>query len=287
MTHPVREPDLGDDEALEILGSARIEPLGVLTEASNLTLLVELHHEDGRLTGHRAVYKPVRGERPLRDFPDGTLAGREVAAYLVSVAGGFDVVPPTVLRDGPLGPGSLQWWVDQEPERLADPTAGLVEVLEPQDLGERWLPVVPAQTEDGRRVVVAHADDPRLRSMAVLDVLLNNADRKAAHLTLDPADRLRGFDHGLCLHVEDKLRTVLWGWAGDPLLPAELELVGRLAGALDGDPALDGAALTDALSALLHADEVEALGARVDALLAEGTFPQPPHDRYPLPWPLW
>lgn len=289
MAHPVREPDLADAEALQILGTSRIEPVGVLTEASNLTLLVDLHDPDGEPTGHRAVYKPVRGERPLHDFPTGTLAGREVAAYLVSAAGAFDLVPPTVLRDGPAGPGSLQWWVDQVPERLADPTAGLVEVLEPQELGEWWLPVVPAQTEDGRRVVVAHADDPRLRSMALLDVILNNADRKAAHLTLDPADRLRGFDHGLSLHVDDKLRTVLWGWAGQQLSEAETSTVERLAQALGAGPGEgpDAAGLAHRLGDLLAPEEIEALLARLDQLLAAGTLPLPPDDRYPLPWPLW
>lgn len=285
----MRAPDLGEDEALEILRHARIEPVGTLTEASNLTLLVELHDDAGEPTGHRAVYKPVRGERPLRDFPDGTLAGREVAAYLLSAAGAFDIVPPTVLREGPLGPGSLQWWVDQEPERLADPTAGLVEVLAPEDLGEGWLPIVPAQTQDGHQVVIAHADDPRLRTMAVLDVVLNNADRKAAHLTLDPADRLRGFDHGLCLHEDDKLRTILWGWSGEALSDAELGAVDRLAGELGqgGDSGRGDPSLATRLADLLQGSEVEALAARLDALLAAGTFPSPPQERYPLPWPLW
>lgn len=278
------DPGLSDDEALAVLRGTVLEPLGVLTQASNLTLLVELREQDGGLTGHRAVYKPVRGERPLRDFPPGSLGAREAAAYLVSRAGGFDVVPPTVLRDGPLGPGSVQWWVDQEPERLADPSGGLVEVLTPDQLGPGWLAVVSGEDEDGGEVVVAHADDPGLRRMAVLDVLLNNADRKAAHLTLDPRGRLRGFDHGLCLHVDDKLRTVLWGWAGQPLVEEELELVDRLRAAMDpGAEGGAGAALLD----LLDPAEVEALRDRAQVLLATGRFPRPPGDRYPLPWPLW
>ncbi len=277
---PVRTPELTDDDAVEILTGARLEPVGVLTAASNLTLLVELHDAAGDLTGHRAVYKPRRGERPLADFPHGTLASREVASYLVSAAAGLDLVPPTVLRDGPLGPGSVQWWVDQTPERLADPAGGLVEILPATGLDERWLPVVDARTEEGEEVVVAHADDPRLRLMAVLDVVLNNADRKAAHLTLDPLGRLRGFDHGLCLHVQDKLRTVLWGWAGAPLAPPEVDALERLADAL----AAGGGA---GLEPLLHPQEREALGARVAGLLASRTFPAPPQDRYPLPWPLW
>ncbi|WP_202865320.1 SCO1664 family protein [Ornithinimicrobium sufpigmenti] len=279
VDRPVIE-DVSDEEALDLLRTATIEPVGVLTQASNLTLLVDLTDASGATTGHRAVYKPVRGERPLRDFPVGTLAAREVAAYLASRAGGFEIVPPTVLRDGPLGEGSLQWWVDQEPERLADPSAGLVEVLAPADLGPGWLPVVSGSDEEGHEVVVAHADDPRLRQMAVLDALLNNADRKAAHLTLDPRARLRGFDHGLSLHVEDKLRTVLWGWAGKPLAPDELRAVAALLEALDSELGTD-------LAKMLSVPEVEALRARGMALLESSAFPDPPGDRYPLPWPLW
>jgi uncharacterized repeat protein (TIGR03843 family) len=276
---------LGDDEALEVLRTCTVEPVGVLTEASNLTLLVELNDPAGRPTGHRAVYKPDRGERPLRDFPPGTLAGREVAAYLVSRAGGWDVVPPTVLRqDAPLGPGSLQWWVTQPPERLADPSAGLVEVLAPADLSEGWLPVVSGTGPDGEDVVVAHADVPDLRAMAVLDVVLNNADRKAAHLTRDVAGALRGFDHGLCLHRDDKLRTVLWGWAGAPLREEDVLTLTTLQAALEGAGTDPGPA---SLQELADPAELEALRARVTSLLADGRMPRPPDHRYPLPWPLW
>lgn len=274
---------LGDDEALEVLRGSAVEPVGVLTEASNLTLLVELLDDAGELTGHRAVYKPVRGEQPLRDFPDGTLAGREVAAYLVSRAGGWDLVPPTVLRqDAPLGPGSLQWWVHQPAERLADPSAGLVEVRAPEELTDGWLAVVSGTGAEGEEVVVAHADDPALRSMAVLDVVLNNADRKAAHLTRDAADRLRGFDHGLCLHEDDKLRTVLWGWAGAPLAADDVRRLTVLDDALAA-----GSALPGALATLVTPTELAALRDRVRVLLGRGTMPLPPPDRYPLPWPLW
>lgn len=282
-------PGLSDEDALATLHESLIEPVGVLTQASNLTLLVDLRPAaDGGApgggssgpAGHRAVYKPVRGEQPLRDFPDGTLAAREVAAYLVSRAGGFDIVPPTLLRDGPLGPGSVQWWVDQEPGRLADPSGGLVEVLPPEQVDAGWLPVVLAEDEDGNDVVVAHADDPQLRRMCMLDVLLNNADRKAAHLTLDPAGRLRGFDHGLSLHADDKLRTVLWGWVGDPLREDELVMVHGVLAALDGD-------LAGELEAMLLPHEVEGLRRRARSLVDAGIFPSPPGDRYPLPWPLW
>jgi uncharacterized repeat protein (TIGR03843 family) len=281
---------LGDDEALTVLRTSAIEPVGVLTEASNLTVLVELNDKHGRPTGHRAVYKPVRGERPLRDFPPGTLAAREVAAYVVSRLGGWEVVPPTVLReDAPLGPGSLQWWVTQPPERLADPSAGLVEVLEPADVADGWLAVVSGTGADGEDVVVAHADDAALRAMAVLDVVLNNADRKAAHLTRDVQGRLRGFDHGLSLHRDDKLRTVLWGWAGAPLRDVDVLALTTLQAAVEGAvPAAAGSADDlPGLADLVDDTELRALRDRVGALLAEGSMPLPPSDRYPLPWPLW
>lgn len=274
-----------DDAALELLRTLTIEPVGVLTQASNLTLLVDLtdSRHDGQPTGHRAVYKPTKGERPLHDFPPQTLAAREVAAYLISRAGDFDVVPPTVLRDGPLGPGSLQWWVEQDPERLADPTAGLVDVMAPEDLPEGWCPVVQAEDEQGQALVVAHADDPGLRTVAALDVVLNNADRKAAHLTRDTRSRLRGFDHGVSLHEEGKLRTVLWGFAGDPLAPAD---DARLA-SLQESLADDGSRLREDLSELLSTGEIAALRARVGDLRTAGHYPDPPAERYPLPWPLW
>lgn len=271
-----------DDAALELLHTLTIEPVGVLTQASNLTLLVDLADGAGEPSGHRAVYKPQRGERPLHDFPAGTLAAREVAAYVVSRAGGFDIVPPTVLRDGPLGTGSVQWWVEQEPERLADPAAGLVDVMAPEDLPPGWRTVVTGEDAEGATVLVAHADEPRLRTMAVLDVVLNNADRKAAHLTLDREDRLRGFDHGVCLHEDDKLRTVLWGFAGEPVAAADLDRLAALEQAL-GEP--DGP--TARLVELLSEAEREALARRVRDLRATGVLPMPPAGRYPLPWPLW
>lgn len=279
---------LGDDDALEVLRTSTIEPVGVLTEASNLTLLVELNDPQGRPTGHRAVYKPSRGERPLRDFPPGTLAAREVAAYLVSRAGGWRLVPPTVLReDAPLGAGSVQWWVTQPPDRLADPSAGLVEVLDPADVTDGWLTVVSGTGADGQDVAVAHADDPGLRSMAVLDAVLNNADRKAAHLTRDVAGELRGFDHGLSLHRDDKLRTVLWGWAGAPLREEDVLALTTLQAVLEeAEPGSTAPHRAD-LAALVEETELEALGNRVATLLADGSMPLPPADRYPLPWPLW
>ncbi|MGD8150842.1 SCO1664 family protein [Ornithinimicrobium sp. Y1694] len=256
-----------------MLRSSILEPVGRLREASNVTLLVDLHEADGRPTGQRAVYKPIRGERPLADFPTGTLGAREVAAHIISEGGGWGLVPPTVLRDGPLGPGSAQLWMELDVE-----SADLVDVVQPEEAAEaRWRAVVDVVDEEGRPLVVVHADDPRLRSLAVLDAVIDNADRKAAHLGL-AGERLWGFDHGLSFNVEPKLRTVLWGWSGEELGAQEvgrLERVRELVNA-DGE-----------LTELLSGAELDVLGERVEDLLREGRLPIPPEDRYPLPWPLW
>lgn len=259
-----------------LLHRATLEPVGLLREASNVTLLVDLVEPDGSPAG-RAVYKPVRGERPLADFPPGTLAAREVAAYLVSELGGWGLVPATVLRDGPLGPGSVQLWMETEEDGV--PAGGLVDVVTPEQVAtDGWLPVVAAQDEEGRPLVVVHADDPRLRSLAVLDVVLDNADRKAAHVGL-VGERLWGFDHGLSFNAVPKLRTVLWGWAGEDLGEVELERVRRVLEALSsGDSGLDG---------LLSAAELVSLRVRLEGLLVDPRLPVPPEGRYPLPWPLW
>lgn len=286
----------------EWLLEAEMTVEGALTEASNLTLLVRFDldgaapGDDGQgAPGHdgqagpgeanpparRGVYKPVRGERPLHDFTTGTLAQREVTAYLVSEWGGWHLVPPTVLRDGPLGPGSVQQWVEASEQDDTAPGTGLVDVLRPEDLEAGWLPVLRAQDRYGSPLLVAHADDAELAAMAVLDAVLNNADRKAAHLARDRGGRLWGFDHGLCAHPFPKLRTVLWGWAGRPLPQREVQRLARLLERVDdhGDPRDPGLPLSPV--------EQRALVSRTERLLREGVFPDPPDDRSALPWPLW
>lgn len=214
------------------------------------------------------VYKPSRGERPLWDFPDHTLGLREVAAYRVSRAGGFDLVPVTVLADGPFGPGSLQVWVDVD---LDTTVVDLVPADRAPEPG--WFGVLEGLDAEEQSVVLRHADDPRLRRMAVFDVLINNADRKGGHI-LPSAGRLFGVDHGVSFHTEDKLRTLLWGWAGTPLTEAELTGVRRVR---DDGPA--------ACAGLLAEEEIGALLARVETLLARGTLPEP-DDAWPaIPWP--
>ncbi|WP_202878760.1 SCO1664 family protein [Ornithinimicrobium ciconiae] len=260
------------DEIKELLLSADLDIEGVLPDASNLTARVLLSG-----TAERALYKPIQGEAPLRDFPDGTLAGREVAAYQVSALGGWDLIPQTVLRDGPLGPGSVQRWIDWEATGSA-PGDGMLEAFAATGVPEGWLPIVHGEDQDGRPVVVAHRDSPDLASLAVLDLVLNNADRKGAHLVRDASGRLWGVDHGLTLHVQDKLRTVLWGWAGQPFPDHDRERLAQLHDALR--PA-------DTLADLISPEELTALIARVEALRTHPVFPDLPPDRYPLPWPLW
>ncbi len=267
-----------------LLAEGSLEVEGRLAEASNLTLY-------GRVVDVQAsmsvVYKPVAGERPLWDFPDGTLAAREAAAFLVSEVGGWGLVPPTVLRDGPLGWGMCQAWVEHGHSQP------WVSVGPHEAVPPGWLPVGQGQDPDGRPVVLAHADDARLRSLAVLDLVLNNADRKGSHILrlghgteATAAPGLAGVDHGVCFHTEDKLRTVLWGWAGSSLSERERSQLKALAEDLGPKQAgrLEGS-LRGQLRRLLDEEEVDALEARVWALLRDGVMPLPTPGWPVLPWP--
>lgn len=247
---------------------------GRLVTASNATFYARLEL-DGLSSA--CVYKPVAGERPLWDFPDGTLAGREVAAYAVSEATGWGIVPETVLREGPYGPGMCQRWVETDESQDA---VALVDVVRRGRVESGYLTVLEAVDGEERPVVLVHADDERLRRMALLDVVCNNADRKGGHVLPTAAGRVYGVDHGVCFHVEDKLRTVLWGWAGRRISEEERDGLLRLRAALD-------AALGDRLAPLISVDEVLAVRARLDGLLASGRFPQPGR-RWPvIPWPAF
>jgi uncharacterized repeat protein (TIGR03843 family) len=254
-----------------LLRHGRIDITGRLVDASNATLFGTIS-----LDGVEAqcVYKPVRGERPLWDFPDGTLAGREVSAYLVSEVAGFHVVPHTVLRDGPFGPGMVQIWVDTDDERE------LVDVCAPSEVPHGWLGVLRARGERGEPAVLVHADVPELQAMAAFDVVTNNADRKGGHVLAGVDGNVYGVDHGLCMHSEDKLRTVLWGWVGKRLPDPVLEKVERLRAALD-----DG--LSDALAEHLTRRELRRLVRRVDHLLAEPCYPEPSGFGPAIPWPAF
>lgn len=233
--------DLAD--ALRLLCEGELQVKGRLVDASNATLYCGVSL-DGVTAG--CVYKPVQGERPLWDFPDGTLAGREVSAYLVSVASGWDIVPPTVMRGGPFGPGMCQLWVDTD---------------EQVDLA-----------------ALARSDHPDLQRMAVLDAVLNNADRKGGHLLPTVAGRVHGVDHGVCFSSEDKLRTLLWRWRGLPLTEEAVDVLTGLRADLDGP-------LGDGLHEHLTRREVRATVRRVDRLLTSGLHPEPSADWPAIPWP--
>jgi uncharacterized repeat protein (TIGR03843 family) len=244
----------GDDGELpEILRHAELRILGRFTTASNATLLCSL--PDVRVRGREllAVYKPQSGERPLWDFPPGTLHLREVAAHVLDRALGWRMVPTTVLRqDAPHGPGSVQRFVEHDPAR-------------------HYFTLL----EEGDAAVL-----DQLRQMIVLDLVANNTDRKGGHVLIDDDEHIWLVDHGVCFHVEPKLRTVAWDLAGEPV-PQELRAAVRaLAGRLDDrhDP------LVAELNALLTAEEVAATAARARLVAARRHFPAPTGPR-PWPWP--
>lgn len=263
-------PPLDTQQAISLLTDGAIEIEGRLAGASNTTLraVVTL---DG--VSAACVYKPVRGERPLWDFPDGTLAGREVSAYLVSESAGWGVVPPTVLRIGPLGEGACQLWMDE-----VDGVEPLVGFVPARRMPDGWLRVASARDDDGRPYLLAHADDPGLARMALFDAVVNNADRKGGHVLSTEGGRLYGVDHGVTFHVENKLRTVLWGFLGRALTEADRETLTRLGRDLRGS-------LGQRLAGHLTAGEVAAARRRVRRLLVEGVYPGPPDGWPAVPWP--
>ncbi|WP_228000549.1 SCO1664 family protein [Nocardia australiensis] len=260
---------------------AELTVIGRVSVASNVTLVCDaagITGPDG--SPLRVVYKPVRGELPLWDFPDGTLAGREVASYLISEALGWGVIPETILRDGPYGPGMVQRWVDAVDNHTeAGNRLDLVDLVPPDAVPDGFCEVLRAQDPAGNEVSLVHADDPRLQRMAVLDVLLNNADRKGGHAIEGVDGQVYGVDHGICLHSEHKLRTVLWGWAGRAIEPDLIEDVTVFAKALPDR-------LADTLAAHLTDTEIEALARRTQDLLDNPVMPTPRTAR-PIPWPAF
>jgi uncharacterized repeat protein (TIGR03843 family) len=265
--------DLPVDDAVRLLTEGTLRLEGRLGGASNVTLRAFVTLDD---VSARCVYKPVRGERPLWDFPDGTLAAREVAAYLVSQSTGWDIVPPTVLRDGPLGPGACQLWVTSP--KAAPPRVGFVAA---DELPEGWQVIGSyADEDDGTEYLLGHADDPQLARIALFDVVVNNADRKGGHVLTAPDRSLRGIDHGVSFHTEDKLRTILWGFMGRAVSEADVSTLVTLRSAL-----APGGALREELCELLAAEEIEATMARLDRLLRAGVFPSPRSGRPAIPWP--
>jgi len=260
------DDDDGEQAALDLLASGKLEIEGRLVDASNATLYCTITtngqtpksqktRKNQKMTrpatgpGQVAcVYKPIAGERPLWDFPMGTLAGREVAAYAVSRAAGWDVVPPTVMRDGPFGPGMCQLWIDHDTD---------VDLI----------------------ALSRRTDHAGLRDMAVFDAVVNNADRKIGHLLPVGGGHLYGCDHGVCFAEDYKLRTVLWQWRGKTLPRRSLEALRRL------NAQLNDGGLEAELSSLLSAAEIAATKARVETLLEHRVHPYPPTDWPAVPWP--
>lgn len=237
--------------ALDLLNRGELTIEARVATASNTTLYCRVECEG---TAAACVYKPVSGERPLWDFPDGTLAEREVAAYLVAEAAGWEQIPPTVLRSGPMGTGMVQLWIEQDDD---------FDIIGTINAG----------------------DEPQLQRMALLDAVVNNSDRKVSHLLPVPASDLHGsalhvfgVDHGVSFATENKLRTVLWQWAGDPIPDEGVEMLQRLAERLDGD-------LGEGLSELLTTREVRATRRRAQRLLGKQAFPMPPTGWPAVPYP--
>jgi uncharacterized repeat protein (TIGR03843 family) len=243
-------PDRSDEPILSALQNEKIAIQGEFLWGSNYTYLVNVEFEGAKIP---AVYKPTRGERPLWDFPASSLARREVAAYILSEALGWRLVPPTVYRQkGPFGPGSLQQYIEHD--------------------------------VDYHYFNLSQEDHQRLRPAALFDLLANNADRKGSHILIDPDNHIWLIDHGICFHVEDKLRTVIWDFAGE-VLPEDLcaeitQLRGNLPGA-DGKRS----ELFFSLQPYLSDEEIDAIGQRVERLLSIGRFPNPHPNRRPYPWP--
>ncbi|MAU10345.1 MAG: hypothetical protein CL607_11025 [Anaerolineaceae bacterium] len=225
------------DEVVDALTYGDInEEVGLMRMGSNYTFLVRVRHEEKTLLG---VYKPRMGERPLWDFPEGTLCQREAAAYVVSDALGWDIVPPTLMRQGTRGEGSLQAFIDHDPQR--------------------------------HYFTLQVHHDEQLQRISAFDALINNADRKGGHCLLDADDHIWGIDQGLCFHAMDKLRTVIWDFAGQPIPEPILTDLQRFRDQLDDDQDLH----TLRLNRLIEPYEVKALNTRLSYLLDEGIFPMP------------
>jgi uncharacterized repeat protein (TIGR03843 family) len=217
--------------------SGELEIIGRLVDASNASLLCKLPNEV------KVIYKPIAGERPLWDFPDGNLASREVAAYYISEIGDFKVVPRTVLREGPFGQGAIQEWI---------------EICEDTDV-----------------IAMAQSDNSQIRNLALFDAVINNADRKFGHILITQDQQIYGCDHGISLHEENKLRTVIWQFADQKLSAVEIQKLKDLLSKID----------KEYLSNYLSPEEIEAVFARTRGLIEVGRFSSPDPNWPAVPWP--
>ncbi len=229
----------------KILKEGELVVTGRLIDASNATLLAQCTLGDESI---KCIYKPIAGERPLWDFPDGNLAHREFAAYLISEYLALKIVPLTILRDGPFGQGMVQEWIDID-----------VEI----DLAKFFS-----------------QDDPQLRKMALFDAVINNTDRKIGHLLPRPDGKLFGCDHGVTFHHEYKLRTVLWQWAGSDLNKEEMNSLESLQEILRTNESAK-------LQSLITPVEFVALQSRTQELIKMSSFPLPSTDWPAIPWPAF
>ena len=225
---------------LSDLHDGELRVVGRLVDASNATLLCDIGSEEEPV---QVIYKPIAGERALWDFPDGELAKREVAAFLLSKSLDYNIVPETIFRDGPFGLGSVQRWID------VDESIDVVEL--------------------------AQSQDPLIRKMALFDVLINNTDRKFGHILPTHDGSVFGCDHGVSFHSEDKLRTVLWQFAGQPLTESELVDMSRILASLP----------QSGVAEFLNEADQEALVRRIERVKSEATFPFPSEDWPTVPWP--
>ena len=264
---------INSEALIQALTSGELEVEGRLIGASNgaLRCLVPITPD----SSVRCVYKPVAGERPLWDFPQDTLSKREVASYEMSEALGLHVVPPTVWRTkGPVGPGMCQVWIDEVTEMQ------LVAVLPGGEDLTNWHHVFDGSDEYGGVVSLVHARDVTLQKVALLDAVINNADRKGGHLLVDEQQRVWAIDHGVSFSTEEKLRTVLWGWAGK-------SLPNDLAAPVAALREMLSTGIPESVTGWLSTDEVESLEMRIKGLLADGTFPVPSADWPAIPWPVF
>jgi len=242
--------DADDNRLLTLLGTGELELAGLMPWSSNYTFLGAISDVTGASV--QIVYKPIRGERPLWDFPRGSLAKREVAAYVLCRGLGWDLVPPTVLRGGPHGRGSVQLFVECDQDNH----------------------------------FFTFRDEPAfkhsLQALALFDIVANNADRKGGHCLRMGESCIIAIDQGLCFHMEPKLRTVIWDFASEPIpadLLSDLLRLQQEVARRENDTILQ-------LKELLYDGEIAAMKRRLDDLIDVGCFPDPPEDRRPYPWPL-
>lgn len=224
----------------EKISASPLKIIGRLVDASNATLQAVIEDSDPLI---KVIYKPIAGERPLWDFEDGNLASRELSAFIVSDVAGFEIVPFTTLRDGPFGMGMVQQWIEVDNK---------VDVIE-----------------------FGQSENPQLKRLALFDAVINNTDRKFGHLLLDQSGKLYGCDHGVAFHKENKLRTVLWQFAGINFDQDEINLLGAL---LKID-------WREKLSTYITDEEIQALYVRIQNLISDGKFPEPSQNWPAVPWP--